>query len=41
VLGPGARDDLIGALETHSADLTAHARGLFERWLDVAVPAPA
>jgi GMP synthase-like glutamine amidotransferase len=41
VVGPGALDDLIGALETHAADLTRHARGLFERWLDVAVPAPA
>jgi GMP synthase-like glutamine amidotransferase len=41
VLGPGALDDLTGALETHAADLTRHARGLFERWLDVAVPAPA
>jgi GMP synthase (glutamine-hydrolysing) len=41
VLGPGALGDLIGAVETHAADLTGHARGLFERWLDVAVPAPA
>ena len=40
-LGPGALDDLIGTLEAHAADLTANARGLFERWLDVAVPAPA
>ncbi len=39
VLGPGALDDLIAALEVHAADLLAHGRRLFERWLEVAFAA--
>ena len=37
VLGAGALDHLIGMLEEQAAELLAHGRRLFERWLDVAV----
>jgi GMP synthase (glutamine-hydrolysing) len=40
VLGPGALDDLIGALDLHAAELLAHGRSLFARWLDAVVRAP-
>ena len=39
VLGPGALDDLIGALDAHAEELLGHGRRLFERWLDVCVAA--
>ena len=35
VLGPGALDELITRLEAHGAEMTAHARTLFGRWLDL------
>jgi GMP synthase (glutamine-hydrolysing) len=41
VLGPGAVRDLLGAIGRHADDVLPHGRGLFERWLDVAVPAVA
>jgi GMP synthase-like glutamine amidotransferase len=37
VLGPGALDDLIGALDAHATALLGHGRLLFERWLDATV----
>jgi GMP synthase-like glutamine amidotransferase len=41
VLGPGALENLIGALEEHAADMRRNAASLFERWLDrVRVAAP-
>ena len=40
IFGPGALDDLIGALDTHVDGMLGHARTLFTRWLD-AVVAPA
>jgi GMP synthase (glutamine-hydrolysing) len=39
VLGPGALDDLIGALEKRADEVLAHGRRLFECWLEVAVRA--
>jgi GMP synthase (glutamine-hydrolysing) len=41
VLGPGAVGDLLGAIGRHADDVLPHGRGLFERWLDVVVPAVA
>jgi GMP synthase (glutamine-hydrolysing) len=37
VLGPGAATDLVQRLEKRSAEMTAQARALFERWLDAVV----
>ena len=37
VLGPGALDHLIGGLESHAAEMSAHGSRLFERWLDQAL----
>jgi GMP synthase-like glutamine amidotransferase len=41
VLGPSAVGDLLGAIGRHADDVLPHGRGLFERWLDVVVPAVA
>lgn len=40
VLGPGALDRLIAQLEVDADTMLGHARGLFERWLDVSVASP-
>jgi len=40
VLGPGATDDFVRAIEERSAEMLVHGRALFERWLDAFV-APA
>ena len=40
VLGPGALDRLIEELRAESATMSAHATGLFERWLDHVVEPP-
>jgi GMP synthase-like glutamine amidotransferase len=39
VLGPGSLPRLIGELETNADGMGAHARALFERWLDRAASA--
>jgi GMP synthase-like glutamine amidotransferase len=36
VRGPGALDELLEAFEERRVEMTAHARGLFSRWLDLA-----
>ena len=39
-LGPGGRRRLRAPIEERSAEMLAHGRGLFERWIDhVVVPA--
>jgi GMP synthase (glutamine-hydrolysing) len=38
VLGPGSRDDLLGALDEHAGGMLDHGRRLFERWLSLHVP---
>jgi GMP synthase (glutamine-hydrolysing) len=35
VRGPGALDDLLEAFEERREEMTAHARGLFSRWLEL------
>ena len=35
VRGPGALDELLEAFETRREEMTAHARTLFSRWLDL------
>jgi GMP synthase-like glutamine amidotransferase len=37
VLGPGATGDFVAGIGEHSAEMLAHGRGLFERWLDAVV----
>jgi GMP synthase (glutamine-hydrolysing) len=37
VLGPGATGDFVARIEERSAEMLAHGRGLFERWLDTIV----
>ena len=36
-LGPGAADDFVRQIEERSAEMLAHGRSLFERWLDAVV----
>jgi GMP synthase-like glutamine amidotransferase len=37
-LGPGALPRLVHDLETHAAEIGGHARAVFTRWLDTALP---
>ena len=37
VLGTGATGDFVRRIEERSAEMLAHGRGLFERWLDAIV----
>jgi GMP synthase (glutamine-hydrolysing) len=39
-LGPGAAPELFAAFDRSAAEMQAHGRTMFERWVDVAVPAP-
>ena len=41
VLGPGALPRLIDELEAHTGGMRSQARGMFARWLDSCVVAPA
>jgi GMP synthase-like glutamine amidotransferase len=37
VLGAGATSDFLGRIEERSAEMLAHGRALFQRWLDIVV----
>ena len=37
VLGPGTTGDFVARIEERSAEMLAHGRRLFERWLDTVV----